>query len=125
MITPGKKFAFESDGETLESRVLTEDQQLELIDIMEKIGSVEAGSVSAMRTVVTSTKRMAEIAFPDMTSERRAELGHNRIISLTAEVIAAHMLGTETKKKSGSPHSSDQGTSAAAAVPDVLVTTLE
>lgn len=122
MIEPGDKFTIEHGGETFAAGCLTRSQQRKIIGVLTQLQNIEE-SVESIAKVYDLADELLQLCVPSMPMERRELMSNQDAFEIAAKVLVAHTMGTEAKKKSGSPHSSEQDTSAKVAVPDVLVVT--
>lgn len=121
MIEPGETFDIELDGRTLKAACLTRSKQRKILGVLKQLQSLDE-TVDSVQKVYDLADELIALCVPSMPEADRELLSNEDAFAIATKVLAAHTMGTESKKKSESPHLSEPVTCAKAAVPDVVAT---
>ena len=121
MIEPNETFEIELAGRMIKAACLTRSKQRKILGVLKQLQTLEE-SVDSVQKVYDLADELIALCVPSMPESERELLSNQDAFDIATKVLTAHTMGTETKKKSESPPSSDRATYAKVAVPDVVAT---
>lgn len=101
MIEPGKPLEIEASGETFTSVVLSRRQQRSLIGLVSRAAKLET-RVESIDELYDIADEIVDICLPTANESIKDRLQIKDVLAIANEVMLAHILDGEDKKKSES-----------------------
>ncbi len=105
MIEPGTPLEIEHNGETFQSVVLTRSEQRGLTKLVQQVSTLDE-TIDSIDGLYDLIDEIVAICLPGISETDSDRLEIPDVVQIAGEVLARHIAGIDTKKKSELPPSS-------------------
>lgn len=98
MLKPGEPIQIEHKGQMIQAVCLGRSRQREVVKLMTKLAGLDE-SIESIQAIYDIADEMLEICCPEMSDEQKDILGNDDVFEIVGNVLKAHTLDVETKKK--------------------------